>query len=180
MKEQKLRQLIREIIEAEVDADGNLVDFSGGDWKSQVGEYDHIHFFIEPQMADQLEDKLIMAGIDMVDNYPYDGAHLLRVSLGSNAAADLAKAERIVGQSAKKGSPEQLEELDTPQQMMSKASSTEDRLDAIFEFQSAIGDLVMTGVIKPGGVIARSLNKVFMTLEKRVKAEDKKRFTQGL
>ena len=73
-----------------------------------------------------------------------------------------------------------LAELDTPQQLMSKASSTEDRLDAIFEFQSAISDLVMTGVIKPGGVIARSLNKVFMTLEKRVKAEDKERFTQGL
>ena len=66
-----------------------------------------------------------------------------------------------------------LAEIDTPQQMMSKASSTEDRLDALFEFQSAISDLVMTGVIKPGGVMARSLNKVFMTLEKRVKAEDR-------
>lgn len=94
--------------EAEIDAAGNLVGFSGGDWKSQVDEYDHIHFFIEPQMANRLEDKLIMAGIDMVDNYPYKGAHLLRVSLGSNAAADLVKAEKIVGQSAKKGSPEDL------------------------------------------------------------------------
>jgi hypothetical protein len=65
-----------------------------------------------------------------------------------------------------------LSEIDTPQQMMSKASSTEDRLDALFEFQAAISDLVMTGVIKPGGVMARSLNKVFMTLEKKVKAED--------
>lgn len=103
---QKFTDIKPFVMEASVDADGNLVDFSGGDWKSQVGEYDHIHFFIEPQMADQLEDKLIMAGIDMVDNYPYKGKYLLRVSLGSNAAADLAKAEKIVGQEAKKGSPE--------------------------------------------------------------------------
>jgi len=104
----KLRQYIREIIEATVDADGNLVDFGGGDWKSQVEPFDHIHFFIEPQMADELEDKLILAGIEMVDNYPYDGAHLLRVSLGSNAAKDLSTAERIVGQSARKSSPEEM------------------------------------------------------------------------
>ena len=104
----KLRKLIREIIEATVDADGNLVGFSGGDWKSQVGPFDHIHFFIEPQMADELEDKLILAGIEMVDNYPYDGAHILRVSLGSNAAKDLSTAERIVGQGARKSSPEEM------------------------------------------------------------------------
>lgn len=105
----EVRQLIKKILaEAEIDAAGNLVGFSGGDWKSRVDSYDHIHFFIEPQMADELEDKLIMAGIDMVDSYPYKGAHLLRVSLGSNAAADLVKAEKIVGQSAKKGSPEDL------------------------------------------------------------------------
>lgn len=111
MKKSELRQFIREIItEAEIDASGNLVGFGGGDWKSQVDSYDHIHFFIEPQDADPLMDKLIMAGIDMVDSYPYKGAHLLRVSLGSNAAADLVKAEKIVGQSAKKGSPEDLGE----------------------------------------------------------------------
>jgi hypothetical protein len=104
----KLRQLIREIIEATVDADGNLIDFGGGDWRSQVEPYDHIHFFIEPQMADELEDKLINADIEMVDNYPYKGAHILRVSLGSNAARDLSTAERIVGQSAKKSSPEEM------------------------------------------------------------------------
>ena len=102
--------------EAEVDASGNLVDFSGGNWKSQVNSYDHIHFFIEPQAADGLMDKLIMAGIDMVDSYPYKGAHLLRVSLGSNAAADLVKAEKIVGQSSKKGSPEDLGEVDLGRQ----------------------------------------------------------------
>ena len=92
--------------EAEVDAQGNLIGFSGGDWKSKVREYDHIHFFISPNQADSLMDKLIMADIDMVDSYPHKGKHLLRVSLGSNAAADLAKAEKIVGQEAKKGSPE--------------------------------------------------------------------------
>lgn len=92
--------------EAEIDAQGNLVGFSGGDWKSKVKEYDHIHFFIRPNQADSLMDKLIMADIDMVDSYPHKGKYLLRVSLGSNAAADLAKAEKIVGQEAKKGSPE--------------------------------------------------------------------------
>tara|TARA_B100002019_G_scaffold243748_1_gene220505 strand:- start:707 stop:1045 length:339 start_codon:yes stop_codon:yes gene_type:complete len=104
----KLRQLIREIIEAEIDTGGNLVGFRGGDWKSQVEPFDHIHFFIEPQIADELEDKLILAGIEMVDNYPYDGAHILRVSLGSNAAKDLSTAERIVGQGARKSSPEEM------------------------------------------------------------------------
>ena len=108
MKMNKLRKLIREIIEAEIDADGNLVNFSGGDWKSQVGPFDHIHFFIEPQMADELEDKLINADIEMVDSYPYKGAYILRVSLGNNAARDLSTAERIVGQSAKKSSPEEM------------------------------------------------------------------------
>jgi len=92
--------------EAEIDAQGNLVGFSGGDWKSKVKEYDHIHFFIRPNQADSLMDKLIMADIDMVDSYPHKGKYLLRVSLGSNAAADLVKAEKIVGQEAKKGSPE--------------------------------------------------------------------------
>jgi len=92
--------------EAEIDAQGNLIGFSGGDWKSKVREYDHIHFFISPNQADSLMDKLIMADIDMVDSYPHKGKYLLRVSLGSNAAADLAKAEKIVGQEAKKGSPE--------------------------------------------------------------------------
>ena len=58
MKKQELRQLIKEIIEAEIDTGGNLVGFKGGDWKSQVEPFDHIHFFIEPQMADELEDKL--------------------------------------------------------------------------------------------------------------------------
>jgi len=107
MKKTELRQLIREIItEAEIDAQGNLVGFSGGDWKSKVEEYDHIHFFIRPDQADSLMDKLIDARIDMVDSYPHKGKHLLRVSLGYNAAADLNKAERIVGQEAKKGSPE--------------------------------------------------------------------------
>ena len=147
--------------EAEVDAQGNLVDFSGGDWKSQVDEYDHIHFFIEPQMADMLEDKLIMAGIDMVDNYPYKGAHLLRVSLGSNAAADLVKAEKIVGQSAKKGSPEQLGEsigtriLDVLKKKLAqfKASvgsenvATNRQLESITNIIGLMGDLQADGIL---------------------------------
>jgi len=120
--------------EAEIDAQGNLVGFSGGDWKSKVKEYDHIHFFIEPQNANLLMDKLIMANIDMVDSYPYKGAHLLRVSLGSNAASDLVKAEKIVGQSAKKGSPEDLGEVDLGRQGAVEIA----REQALHDLQDAI------------------------------------------
>lgn len=154
MKEQELRELIREIIEAEVDADGNLVDFSGGDWKSQVDEYDHIHFFIEPQMADMLEDKLIMAGIDMVDNYPYKGAYILRVSLGSNAAADLAKAERIVGQSAKKGSPEEIGE-GLGDQIGAALKGAGQGASAILS--TLLGAVVVAGILVINGVTAAAM-----------------------
>ena len=72
----------------------------------RVSEYDHIHFFIKKQDAGRIEDELIRAGIDMVDDYPFGRKHLLRVSLGSDARGDLQKAEKIVGQRARKDSPE--------------------------------------------------------------------------
>lgn len=92
--------------EAEVDADGNLVGFSPPNWRMRVSEYDHIHFYIKRQDAGRLQDELIRAGIDMVDDYPFGRKHLLRVSLGIDPRGDLQKAEKIVGQRARKDSPE--------------------------------------------------------------------------
>jgi Zn ribbon nucleic-acid-binding protein len=111
--------------------------------------------------GEDIDDTLILLG-DIEQNM-----QCLSCGYSSNNKMKEQKLRQLIRETI------ELEELDTPQQMMSKASSTEDRLDAIFEFQSAISDLVMTGVIKPGGVMARSLNKVFMTLEKKVKAEDR-------
>lgn len=104
----EVKQLIKKILaEAEVDADGNLVDFSPPNWRMTVGEYDHIHFFINKNKADTIEDLMITAGIDMVDHYPFGSKYLFRVSLGSDARGDLQKAEKIVGQRARKSSPEE-------------------------------------------------------------------------
>ena len=147
--------------EAEVDASGNLVGFGGGDWKSKVNSYDHIHFFIEPQNANLLMDKLIMAGIDMVDSYPYKGAHLLRVSLGDNAAADLVKAEKIIGQSAKKGSPEDLGEVDLGRQGAVEIA----REGALHDLQDAIDKASQLGAVN--GLEKAALDTILVNAIKR-------------
>lgn len=64
---------------------------------------------------------------------------------------------------------EQLDEIATPQQMMSDATPKEDKLDTLREFRDVISDLELTGIIKPGGMISIALNKIYATLLGRVK-----------
>ena len=64
---------------------------------------------------------------------------------------------------------EQLDEIATPQQMMSDATPKEDKLDTLREFRDVISDLELTGIIKPGGMISITLNKIYATLLGRVK-----------
>ena len=66
-------------------------------------------------------------------------------------------------------SEEQLDEIVTPQQMMSDATPKEDKLDTLREFRDVISDLELTGIIKPGGMISIALNKIYATLLGRVK-----------
>lgn len=107
----KKKNLIKE---AEIDADGNLVGFRGPNWRKMLGEYDHIHFFIKKQDADKFEDQLIRAGVDMIDHYQFGSKYLFRVSLGSDVKGDLQKAEKIIGQPARKDSPETNWRMKTP------------------------------------------------------------------
>ena len=62
-----------------------------------------------------------------------------------------------------------LAELDTPQQMMSNATPKEDKIAILRDFREVIGDLEMTGIIKPGGMMSAALNKIYATLLSRVK-----------
>ena len=66
-------------------------------------------------------------------------------------------------------SEEQVEEIATPQQMMSDATPKEDKLDTLREFRDVISDLELTGIVKPGGMISIALNKIYATLLGRVK-----------
>ena len=66
-------------------------------------------------------------------------------------------------------SEEQVEEIATPQQMMSDATPKEDKIAILRDLKEVIGDLEMTGIIKPGGMISIALNKIYATLLSRVK-----------